>query len=154
MNWWLIVGVLLIAVVGAVLYLFFVVRPRSTSQVTAAVQLLVNQTHGRRPDVLVPATCVATTAPHKAELAGLGAMAITNQGVLFAAVDPDRVLVIPRADLVSATVSTSANSGSGTITKVLPMLVLQWHHAGEPVDAAFTVPDPDALAKSLTPSAT
>lgn len=154
MNWWLILGVVLIAIVGAVLYLFFVARPRSTSQVTAAVQVLVDHTHGQRPDVLLPATCVATTAPHKSDIPGLGALAVTGQGVLFAAANPDRVLIIPRAELVSASVSKSANSSQGQVSKVLPMLVLQWRQGGQAVDAAFTVPDPDSLARTLAPHTT
>jgi hypothetical protein len=151
-NWWLVGGVILIGLVGTVLYLYFVVRPRSTSQVTQSVQLLVNQTHGRRPDVLVPATCEATTMPNKSDVPGLGALAVTKEGVLFAAAKPDRVLIIPRAELISATVSKSTDAPSGQITKVLPMLVLTWQHSGTATHAAFTVPDPQSLAHSLNPA--
>jgi len=152
MNWWLVLGLLLVPIVTGVLYVFFVVRPRSSTQVVASVQLLVDQTHGRRPDVIVPATCEAITAPHKADLVGLGALATTSQGVFFAAANPDRVLIVPRADVVSAMVATSAQSLNGPVTKLLPMLVLRWRHADEVLEAGFATRDPGALAQSLNPS--
>lgn len=158
MQWlWIVLGVLLIAVVGVVLYTFFVVRPRSVGQLKASAELLARETHGRKPILLVPAKCEAISAADKESLLGVGVLALTEQGVVFAAADPDRTLIVPRSAVTQAGTDHTLAGATSTAKSSIPMLVLHWRNAaGEAVQAAFTLAEPTAFVTRLNapPTAT
>lgn len=132
--WWLIAGVVLIALVGVVLYSFFVVRPRSMRQLRSSAELLARETHGRAPLVFVPAKCDHAGAGFQP---GVGALALTEQGVVFAASLPDRTLIIPRADVTACEASGAR-------------LTVAWRSArGDLREARFTTANPQEFAQAL-----
>lgn len=151
MSWiWWVLGALLLLVVGGVLYLFFVARPRNTAQVEASVKVLAREIHGRAPDTLIPATCVAISAPDKPELPGLGVLALTGQGLFFAAANPDRTLVISRSAITSSDVAKSVQGPDGPVSAPLPMVVVNWTGGDDtPRQAGFTVSDPAGFVRLL-----
>ncbi|MFI0432587.1 MAG: hypothetical protein ACH36H_05560 [Candidatus Nanopelagicales bacterium] len=116
MDWiWLVLGVLLVALLISVLYAFFFVRPRTTKQITASLQVLVRETHGVAAELLAPAKCLATSAPSRQELTGLGVLGLTAQGLVFAAAEPDRSMLVARDSVVAAdAVPMSGAKGAGT----------------------------------------
>lgn len=156
MQWlWIVLGVLLIAVVGVVLYTFFVVRPRSVGQLKASAELLARETHGRKPELLVPAKCEAISAADKESLLGVGVMALTEHGVVFAAANPDRTLIVPRAAVTHAGTDHTLTGATVTAKSSIPMLVLHWRSAaGAAVQAAFTMAEPAAFAARVNPPPT
>lgn len=140
MQWvWIVLGAVLVVMVAIILYSFFVVRPRSGRQLRASLELLARETHGREPNVVVPAKCVSPPATRK-ELAGVGVLAVTDHGVVFAAADPDRTLIIERRGLSSATPGGSARG----------RLALQWTPESGPAGSAeFLVADPGVFQRAL-----
>ncbi|MDQ1248672.1 MAG: hypothetical protein QG597_3045 [Actinomycetota bacterium] len=155
MQWvWIVLGVLLVVIVAAVLYTFFVVRPRSVSQLKASAELLARETHGRKPILLVPAKCEAISAAAKESLLGVGVMALTEQGVVFAAANPDRTLIVPRSAIDQAGTDRELQGATVAAKSSIPMLILRWHSgAGEDVQAAFTLAEPSAFVAHLNPAA-
>ena len=151
MSWiWWVLGAVLLLVVGGVLYLFFIARPRNTAQVEASVKVLAREIHGHPPDTLVPATCVATTAPGKDDLPGLGVLALTAQGLFFAAAEPARTLVISRSAITSTQVAKTVDGTGGPVAAPLPMVVVHWRGAdGEIREAGFTTGDPAGFVRQL-----
>ena len=151
MSWfWWVLGVVLLLVVGGVLYLFFIARPRNTAQVEASVKVLAREIHGRAPDTLIPATCVAVSDPGRQDLPGLGVLGLTAQGLFFAAANPDRTLIISRSAISSAEVAKSAQGPDGPVSAPLPMVVVNWAGAdGKPRQAGFTVSDPAGFVRLL-----
>lgn len=149
MQWlWITLGIVLVAVVAMVLYSFFVVRPRSIGQLKASAELLARETHGRQPLVMGPAKCSAISAPDKEPLLGVGVLALTEQGVIFAAANPDRTLIVPREAVTAANGATQdgASAGSGAT------LNLAWRNAaGHDVQADFTVADAAPFVSELRP---
>lgn len=151
MSWiWWVLGVVLLFVVGSVIYLFFIARPRNTAQVEASVRVLSREIHGRPPDTLVAATCVAISAPEKQDLPGLGVLALTAQGVFFAAAQPDRTLTISRSAITATEVAKSVQGPTGPVSAPLPMVVVHWSGpGGAPRQAGFTVSDPAGFVRLL-----
>lgn len=151
MSWiWWVLGAVLLLVVGGVLYLFFVARPRNTAQVEASVKVLAREIHGRPPDTLVAATCVAISAPDKQGLPGLGVLALTAQGLFFAAAAPDRTLIVDRSAITLAEVSKSVQGPEGDVGAPLPMVVVHWQAPdGAQLQAGFTVSDPAGFVQLL-----
>lgn len=151
MSWiWWVLGAVLLVVVGAVLYLFFVARPRNTAQVEASVKVLAQQTHGRPPDTLAAATCVAISAPEKQDLPGLGVLALTTEGLFFAAANPDRSLIVSRSTISEVEVAKSVQGPDGPVSAPLPMVVVHWQAPdGAQRQAGFTVSDPAGFVRKL-----
>lgn len=151
MSWiWWLLGAVLVLVVGGVLYLFFVARPRNTAQVEASVKVLAREIHGRPPDTLAPATCVAISAPDKQDLPGLGVLALTPQGLFFAAAEPDRTLIVNRSTISQAEVAKSVQGPDGPVGAPLPMVVVHWQSPdGAQRQAGFTVSDPAGFVRKL-----
>lgn len=151
MSWiWWVLGALLLLVVSGVLYLFFVARPRNTAKVEASVKVLAREIHGRPPDTMLAATCVAISAPDKQDLPGLGVLALTAQGLFFAAADPDRTLIVNRSAISQAEVAKSVQGPDGPVGAALPMVVVHWRASdGSPRQAGFTVSDPAGFVRLL-----
>lgn len=151
MSWiWWLLGAVLLLVVGGVLYLFFVARPRNTAQVQASVKVLANEIHGRAPETLVAATCVAVSAADKQDLPGLGVLALTPQGLFFAAANPDRTLIINRATISRTEVAKTVAGPSGPVGAPLPMVVVHWQAPdGAERQAGFTLSDPAGFVRLL-----
>lgn len=99
MTWlWACLGLILIIVVGAVLYGFFVARPRAQQRVTAATQAIAAELHGRQPQLLVPAQCRTASVREADQVRGLGVLAVTDQAVLFGS-GTGRVVLMSRDGL-------------------------------------------------------
>ena len=146
---WIVLGVVLVALVALVLYSFFVVRPKSVAQLRASVELLARETHGNPPALLLPAKCENVTAPGKGDVTGIGVVSVTDQGLIFAAAKPDRTLIIPRADITSAT-----SSGPGGGPKTGARVSVEWRRStGDTAQATFTLANAEALLDALTPTA-
>ena len=144
---WIVLGVLLVALVAVVLIAFFVMRPRAVRQLRASAQLLARETHGRSPLVLSAAKCESISLPAKQNLLGVGMLALTEHGVVFAAANPDRTLIIPRVDVIAANQSGGgAKSGVGRI----PQLEVSWRSAGgTEATVVFDTADPGAFTAPL-----
>lgn len=94
---WLILGILLILLVGAVLFGFFVWRPRAQKRVTAATEAIAAELHGRPPLLLAPAQCKKAEVRDASSLPGLGVLALTDQALLYSS--GERVVVMSREGL-------------------------------------------------------
>lgn len=155
MQWvWIVLGVLLVAIVTVVLYTFFVARPRSVGQLKASTELLARETHGRKPLLLVPAKCDAITAADRERLLGVGVLALTEQGVVFAAANPDRTLIVPRSAIIYAGTDRTLAGATVTAKSSIPMLIMRWRTpAADEISAAFTLAEPTTFASHLDPTA-
>ncbi len=143
---WIVLGILLVALVAVVLVAFFVMRPRAVRQLRASAELLARETHGRTPLVLGSAKCDSITLPAKQNLLGVGMLALTEHGVVFAAANPDRTLIIPRVDVIRA------KSPAGTAPAVgrIPQLEITWRSAGgTEATVVFDTADPGAFTAPL-----
>jgi hypothetical protein len=147
---WIVLGVLLVVIVAVVLYTFFVVRPRSVGQLKASAELLVRETHGRKPLLLVPAKCEAISTAAKESLRGVGVLALTEHGVVFAAANPDRTLIVPLSGILEAGTAKSLQGATAAAKSSIPMLTLRWRTSGgDEIQGAFTMAEPSAFAAAL-----
>ena len=145
---WIVLGVVLIALVALILYSFFVVRPRSTAQLQASVALLARETHGKPPDLLLPAKCESVSVASKQDVPGIGVVSVTDQGLVFAAANPDRTLIIARSD-ITATTSSGPGGGARTAARV----TVQWRrNSGDEAQITFTLAHAQALLAALAPA--
>jgi hypothetical protein len=94
---WFVLGVLLIALVGSVLFGFFFWRPRAQKRVKSATEALAQELHGRPPLLIAPAQCKKATLRDAASLPGLGVLALTEQALLYSS--GQRVVVMSREGL-------------------------------------------------------
>ena len=98
MSWvWVVLGAVLIALVGSVLFGFFYWRPRAQKRVTGATQAIAQELHGRPPLLIAPAQCRKADVRDGESLPGLGVLALTEQAVLYSS--GERVLVLSRDGL-------------------------------------------------------
>lgn len=98
MSWvWIVLGVLLIALVGSLLFGFFYWRPRAQHRVTRATQAIAQELHGRPPLLIAPAQCRDAEVRDGEGLRGLGVLALTEQAVLYSS--GDRVVILQRDGL-------------------------------------------------------
>lgn len=151
MQWvWIVLGVLLVALVAVVLFSYFVVRPRTAKLVRAGAEVLARETHGREPLLLVPAKCVAVSAADREHLMGVGVLGITDHGVIFAAADPDRALVIARDSIEQVGTVRTMRGASTTVQQKMPLLAIRWATAGgQELQAAFATGDPLSIVALL-----
>jgi hypothetical protein len=109
---WLVLGVLLVALVSSLLFGFFVWRPRAQKRVTAATQALASELHGRQPLLMAPAQCRHAELRDGAELNGLGVLALTDQALLYST--GQRVVILARDGLQVQTKGTNLEFVSQT----------------------------------------
>jgi hypothetical protein len=93
----MVLGVLLIALVGSVLFGFFYWRPRAQKRVTEATQALAQELLGNKPLLMAPAQCKKAEVRDADSLPGLGVLALTDQAVFYSS--GERVLVMAREGL-------------------------------------------------------
>ncbi|TXH40821.1 MAG: hypothetical protein E6Q90_13045 [Actinobacteria bacterium] len=152
MDWiWLVLGVLLIAILCTVLYAFFVLRPRTTKQVTASLQVLVRETHGVAAELLAPATCLATSAPSRQDLRGLGVLGVTAQGLVFAAADPDRSMLVARDSILAADAAPLPGSKGAGTRSATGRLEVRWQVPDGERSASFATAQASDFATLLAP---
>mgnify|MGYP000867249507 FL=1 len=149
---WAVLGVILIGLLASIGWAFFVVRPRLARQVQASVAVVARELHGQQPLSIVPAKCEGITDERRADLVGVGTLALTEEGVVFGAGNPDRSLIIARNSITSASVARQLE-GSGTpVKKRSPMLAIQWQGSDEQqTTVVFTVGDPLPFVAQLNP---
>jgi hypothetical protein len=94
---WIVLGVLLVALVGSVLFGFFYWRPRAQKRVTTATAELAKELHGRPPLMIGPAQCRSAQIRDGGSLPGLGVLALTEQAVLYSS--GQRVVILARDGL-------------------------------------------------------
>ena len=94
---WFVLGVVLIALVGSVLFGFFYWRPRAQKRVKAATEALAEELHGRPPLLIAPAQCKKANVRDADSLPGLGVLALTEQALLYSS--GQRVVVMSREGL-------------------------------------------------------
>lgn len=94
---WFVLGVLLVALVGSVLFGFFYWRPRAQKRVKVATEALAQELHGRPPVLIAPAQCKKANVRDSASLPGLGVLALTEEALLFSS--GERVVVMSRDGL-------------------------------------------------------
>ncbi len=154
MNWiWAILGIILVAFVAAVLYAFFIKRPRTIKQLRASAELVARETHGRPPDLLAPARCEAVSIAAKEHVRGVGALALTEQGLVFGAADPERTLIIARSSIVRAGTVRTMRGATETANRTTPMLAVRWQAADAEEQAAFSTPMALEFVSALNPPA-
>lgn len=147
---WMIAGVVLVVVVVAVLLAFFVVRPRAARQLQDSVQLMANETHGQPPKELLPAKCETISLAHMQELRGVGVISVTDHGVIFAAANPDRTLIIPRDAVISARAAKVSTTPTGEVKHPRDLLVINWNRTDNTqAEAGFTVARIEQVTKVL-----
>ncbi len=147
---WLVLGALLIVVVVLVFIAFFVLRPRAVRQLRASAELLARETHGRAPLVLAPAKCESITLPEKQALVGVGMLALTEHGVVFAAANPDRTLIIPREDVITANGKGPTGDQQPAGDDRVPHLRITWRSASSSeATVVFATVDPSAFSSPL-----
>jgi hypothetical protein len=137
--------------VALVVIAFFVLRPRAVRQLRASAELLAKETHGRKPLVLASAKCESISLPDKQAVCGVGMLALTEHGLVFAAANPDRTLIIPRVDIINVNgQGSSADSGSTSGVPGVPQLRIMWRSAaGSEATVAFATVDPSAFSAPL-----
>ncbi len=123
MSWiWVILGALLIALVGSVLFGFFYWRPRAQKRVTAATEALAEELHGRPPLLIAPAQCRKADLRDASSLPGLGVLALTEQAVLYSS--GQRVVILARDGLQvqhkGTTLEFTSQTPQGRIVVTLP----------------------------------
>lgn len=149
---WIVLGVLLVGLVAVVLFSYFVVRPRTARLVRGGAEVLARETHGREPILLVPARCMAISEPDREHLLGVGVLGVTDSGVIFAAAEPDRALVVARDSIEQVGTLRTMRGSSTIVQQKMPMLAIRWStHAGQEIQAAFATADPAGIAALLNP---
>ncbi len=144
MIWlWTVLGALLITVVLAFGITYFIVRPRLTAKVNAGAQVLARELHGRPPLMSSGASCEGCTDPDRFGLKGIGAIALTEQALVFVSGSTTDTIVIPRETVSEAGPVTSFEVLGKTVRRARPMLAVSWRD-GNNFDQriAFTVDDP------------
>ena len=98
---------------------------------------------------MTPAKCEAVSAPEKEVLRGVGVLALTEQGVIFSAANPDRTLIVPR-DAVNQSELVTTFQGANSQVTGRSLLAVGWRNADEQqVSAAFTVANPEPFLTAL-----
>lgn len=151
---WAVLGALLITVVGAACVMFFIVRPRITKRVAAGARGLSRELYGQQPIMSSPAACEGCTDPDRLSLKGVGAIALTQQALVFASGVEDQSIIIPRAAVISSTPQTSFTFLTQTVKRPQPMLVVKWRveRSGLNHEIAFTLNDPLDWVAALPPT--
>lgn len=155
---WAVLGALLITAVFAVLVVFFFVRPALAKKINVAAKALSSELYGRPPLISSAASCEGSTDPGRSALTGIGVIALTEQALVFVAGGNKASVIIPVANLVAVTTSTTFTSATRLVRRPRSMLVVKWRvpgsfDQGEPA-IAFTldqaqlwvdaIPTPDA----------
>lgn len=105
---------------------FFVIRPRLAKRMAAASEGLSKELMGRQPLMYGVAQFEGSTDPDRAGFKGVGALAVTDQAIVFVSGTTQSSLIIPRTALISAVPATSFAAPSKTIRRPRPMLVITW----------------------------
>ncbi len=140
---WTILGALLITVVLAFGITYFIVRPRLARKVNAGAEVLSRELHGRLPLLSSAASCEGCTDPDRFGLKGIGAIALTEQALVFVAGSTQDTVVIPREAVTEAVPVTSFEVLGKTVRRARPMLSVAWNDGNNfPQRIAFTLDDP------------
>ncbi len=120
---WIVLGAVLIGLVAVVCYGFFVIRPRMRSQVEHASEGLARELHGRQPLLSAAASCSPVDGFDKDGLAGVGALAMTDEAVVFVNGTSQVSLVIARSSITEASPASKAQNRAA---RGVPSLVVRW----------------------------
>lgn len=162
---WTVLGVILVLLVITVLVLFFIVRPRLARTVNSGARTLARELHGRKPLMSGAAVCEGCTDEAKGHLVGLGAIALTEQALVFASGSADATVIIPRSEIRSSTISSTAEIRGRSLNRGQPLLVVTWTRPApplatgvgepsEPVETTivFLLAQPESWARPLAES--
>lgn len=147
---WTVLGALLITVVLAFCITFFIVRPILAKKVNAGVAGLAKELHGRPPLMSTAASCEGCSDPDRGGLKGIGAIALTEQALVFVAGSTDQSVIIPRDKVVEAAPATNVELLGRTVRRSRPMLSVSWLDGhGNTQLIAFTLDEPLQWAASI-----
>lgn len=139
---WTILGGILIAVVLAVCITYFVVRPILARKVSKGAEGLARELHGQPPLMSTAASCEGCSDPDRLAVKGIGALALTEQALVFVSGDGEHALIIPRDRIVEIGPATSVEILGRTVRRPRPMLAVRWRNGRDiELNTAFTLDD-------------
>lgn len=140
---WTILGAILITVVLAFCITFFIVRPMLAKKVNAGAASVARELHGRQPLLSTAASCEGCSDPDRSGLKGVGVIALTEQGVVFASGGTEQTVIIPRNKVTETGPATSLEILGRSVRRARPMLAIHWNDGhGINQVIAFTLDDP------------
>ena len=147
---WTVLGAILITIVLAFCITFFIVRPILAKKVNAGVAGLAKELHGRPPRMSTAASCEGCSDPDRTGLKGIGAIALTEQALVYVSGSTDESVVIPRDKVIEAAPATNLEILGRTIRRGRPMLSVNWTDGhGNSQLIAFTLDEPLQWAASI-----
>lgn len=147
---WTILGTILITVVLAFCITFFIVRPRLARKVNIGATGLAKELHGRPPLMSTAASCEGCSDPDRGGLKGVGAIALTEQAVVFVAGSTSDSVIIPRDKVGEVGPATTLDILGRKIRRARPMLAINWTDGhGNAQTIAFTLDDPLQWAAAI-----
>lgn len=152
---WTVLGAILITVVLAFCITFFLVRPMLARKVNTGVAGLAKELHGRPPLMSTAASCEGCSDPDRSGLKGVGAIALTEQAVVFVSGSTSQSVIIPREKVTEAGPATNLEILGRRVRRSRPMLAVNWldgHGVAQLI--AFTIDDPLQWAAAIPSSAT
>jgi len=136
---WTILGAVLITLVLAVCFLFFVMRPMLRKKLMVGAEGLSKELHGRPPLKASAASLDSYEGFVKDGIRGLGALGLTEEAVVFVS-GAGTSLIIARSSILSATTTTSISGGGLATNRNAPKLVISWKKPdGTEPQVAFSV---------------
>lgn len=147
---WTILGAILITLVLAMCITFFVVRPMLARKVSKGAQGLARELHGQPPLMSTAASCEGCSDPDRLAVKGIGALALTEQAVVFVSGDGEHSLIIPRDKIDEAGPAGSVEILGKTVRRPRPMLAIRWRNGnGVSLNTAFTLDDATTWATAI-----
>ena len=147
---WTILGAILITLVLAMCITFFIVRPILARKVSKGALGLARELHGQPPLISTAASCEGVSDPDRMGLKGIGALALTEQAVVFVSGDGEHTLVIPRDKIDEAGPATSVEILGKTVRRPRPMLAVRWRNGHDvPLNTAFTLDDANTWTTAI-----
>lgn len=146
---WIVLGLFLVLLVGWMLVMFFVVRPRLARSMQASAEVLMRELHGKPPLEASVARCEGLSGPGK-QVKGLGMLALTEHGVVFATPSPDETLIVSRDAIEAAGLARSFRASDSLVKRRSPMLMITWRNSeGVASTAGFSTSDAQSWVAML-----